>query len=118
MKSFSYGLRVHWLECKITEIVEVIGCEPEEASQIAEEFFGTTRIPLRYTLYFKEYGYVTAAEVLSKGEKYDQQFVCNAFQYDHTRGHDETVFHWNDGDPVICRAADGRKLYNFANGCS
>ena len=107
--------REHWLDCKVTEIVEVTGCEPDTAQQIAKEFIDTNRIPFQYTLFFKRYGYVTVAEVLSNPEKYDQQSICDPFRFNHTQGHDEAVFCWNDGNPMVHSHVNGGAYYAFAH---
>lgn len=114
MNLSDYYERAHWLDCKITEIIEVTECEPEVAEQIAREFMDTNRIPFHYTLYFETYGYVTAAQVLSNPEKYDQRSICDPFRINHTEGHDEAVFHWNNGNPMVHSRADSGTKYRFA----
>lgn len=103
----------HWLDCKMTEILEVTGFEFELAQQIAEEFIETDRIPFHYTLYFETYGYVTAAEVLSNPEKYEQRSMCDPFRINHTHGHDKAVFSWNDGTPMVHSQVNGGTVYKF-----
>ena len=105
--------REHWLDCKTTEIGEVNECEFEPAQQIAKEFIETDRIPFRYTLFFETYGYVTAAEVLSNPDKYDQQSMCDPFRINHTQGHDEAVFSWDGGNPMVHSRVNGRTVYKF-----
>ena len=103
--------RDHWLDCKVTEIVEVTECDPGEAERIAIELLDTNRIPFGYTLYFEEFGYVTVADVLSNAEKYDQHLVCNPYRYSHGLGRDEAVFIWNGVEPSV-ECKDGR-TYRF-----
>jgi len=101
----------HWLDCKITEIIEVTECEPEAAQHAAQEFLSKGLVPQQYTLYFRTYGYVTVTAVLSDPKKFDHQRLCDPKRYNHTSGHDEAVFCWNDGVPAI--KCSGGRTYRF-----
>lgn len=95
--------------------MEVTGYESDIANQIAKEFMDTKRIPLNYTLYFEAYGYVTASKVLANPEKYDQLSICDPFRINHSLGHDEAVFIWNGGNPMVHSRAPHGARFEFAS---
>ena len=101
MNNFEYRDREHWICCKTTEIVEVTECDPEEAREIAEEFYRTQRIPFGYTFFFKKYGYVKVANVLSNRQKFDRECLCDPMRIVHSSGRREAQLCWDDGCPRI-----------------